>query len=253
MTNIQRVGMLLWVGTTLILGAGCNRLSDYLQDHPDGTTDLCQIKKMTYYYFNDSTDIDFVYNSWGDPVSAIKQKAIGTPDALFRYDSRHRLTDYIEAYKNGGFETWHRYVYDDDNRVIRDTTYIFGVIVDDAPSPDEVYDIAIVYYEYDNRNRITHTKQQWYSDPDPAHSLDRFFQYDNNGNIVIPGVVYDNNINVHRTNRIWMFIDRNYSVNNAYASAYNEYKLPTRMNLVDPYDHLAGFYSGSVRIEYKCK
>jgi hypothetical protein len=254
MTKIQRVGLMLWVGTTLVLLAGCNKLLDYLHDHPDGTVDLCQIQKMKFYFFNDSIDIDFTYNSWGAPVSVIQSRAAsGHPDGLFRYDSKHRLTDYIEAYKNGGFETWHRYVYDKNNVIIRDTTYIFGILGDEPPAPDEVYDIAVVYYEYDDKNRIIHTKQQWFSDPDPTHSLDLYYQYDGNGNLVAPYAVYDDKINVHRTNKVWMFIDRNYSVNNAYASAYNEYGLPTKVELIDPVTRLAGFYTGKGVITYKCK
>lgn len=253
MTKIQRVGLMLWVGTTLTLLAGCNKLLDYLKDHPDGTVDLCRIKKMTYYSSSDSTNIDFTYNSWGDPVSAIRQKNIGTPDAMFRYDARHRLTDYIEAYRNGFFETWHRYVYNNNNRIIRDTTYIFGYITDEPPLPDEVYDIAIVNYEYDNKDRIIHTTQQWYSFPDPADALHLYYQYDANGNLVLPGAVYDDKINVHRTNRIWMFIDRDYSVNNTFAAEYNEHGLPTKVSMDYPSSNLAGFYNGKGVITYQCK
>jgi len=254
MTKIQRVGMVLMVGTTLTLLASCNKLLDYLKDHPDGTTDLCRIQKMRYYVFNDSTDIDFTYNAWGDPVSAIRQKSIGTPDALFRYDAQHRLTDYIEAYKNGSFESWHRYVYDNNNRIIRDTTYIFGAITDEPPQPDEVFDIAIVYYDYDNMNRITHTRQQWYSFPDPADALNLYYQYDANGNLMLSGgAVYDNRVSVPRASRIWMFIDRDYSVNNAFASQYNDNGLPTRVSMEVPSSNLAGFYSGKGLITYKCK
>ena len=253
MTPTKRAGLILCVGATLSLLAGCNKLLDYLHDHPDGTVDLCQIKNMTVYYNNsDSVTVDFTYNSWGAPVSVIQSRAVtGRPDGLFRYDSRHRLTDYIEAYKNGFFETWHQYVYDKNNRIIRDTTYIFGAVGDEPPPPDEVYDIAVVYYEYDDKERIIHTKQVWSDFPNDP--LNIYYYYDANGNLSAPGAVYDDKINVHRTNKVWMFIDRNYSVNNAYASAYNEYGLPTKMELIDPVTRLAGFYTGKCSITYKCK
>lgn len=53
------------------------------------------------------------------------------------------------------------------------------------------------------------------------------FQYDANGNLMGQGNVYDTQLSFLRTNKIWMFLACNYSINNNFqASAYNTSKLP---------------------------
>ena len=237
--------------TVSILLAGCNKLEEYLGNDPLATMDYCRVEKMTYTFLSNVISVTITYNAWGDPVS-VKQSRPGTghPDGIFRYDAKHRLTDYIGDYGGGGFEYWHRYVYDKNDRVIRDTSYFLGSITNDGPA--NYYDGAVIYYEYDKQGRIVHTTQDWFSFPD--NPLGTYYSYDAKGNLVVPGAVYDNKICINRTNRIWMFIDRNYSINNAYATAWNEYGLPTKMELNSEGGRFAGFYYGNLdSIEYKCK
>ena len=43
----------------------------------------------------------------------------------------------------------------------------------------------------------------------------------------MPGAVYDTKISIYRTSNVWMFLNRNYSVNNIRrATAYNGKGLP---------------------------
>lgn len=241
---------LFFAGIIMIAFAGCNKLDDVLHDDPLATYNKCQVTNMTYSFSSTPVGVTISYNKWGDPVSVLQnQPGTGHPDGIFRYDNKRRLTDYIGMYSNGGFEFWHRYVYD-KGRVVRDTTYFFGIVVDDEP--DWYLDGAVITYEYDQYGRIIHTSQDWFSSP--GFPLDTYYSYDSKGNLVIPGVTYDNKVSVHRTNRIWMFIDRNYSLNNAYATAWNNNGLPTKMGLSDQGGQFAGFYYGSLdTLYYQCK
>lgn len=253
MKKNNRVVLLTGVVVSILL-LGCNKLEDYLGKDPLATYDKCRVEKMTYSYFSTSVDMVVNYNSYGDPVSVIQtQASTGRPNMIFKYDNKRRLTDYIGAYSNGGFEYWHQYVYDNKGRVIRDTTYLLGWI--DNGKPVDYYDGAVIYYEYDQYGRITHTTQDWWSYPD--NPLELYYSYDAKGNLVVPGVTYDNKISIHRTHRVWMFIDRNYSINNAHATVWNEHGLPTKLNQgVEDFSgtQFAGYYNGKFdTIIYKCK
>lgn len=254
MKRIYRYCLMMGIGSVMIAFSGCNKLEEYLGKDPLATYDQCRVTKMKLSYYSTTAYLTVNYNSWGDPVSVIQpEPSTGRPNALFRYDNKRRLTDYIGAYSNNGFEFWHRYVYDNKGRVVRDTTYLLGDIINDAPA--NYYDGAVIYYEYDQYGRIIHTTQDWYSYPDDP--LESYYSYDAKGNLVIPGATYDNKISIHRTHRVWMFIDRNYSINNAHATAWNANGLPANLDLGDVGVYgtrFAGFYNGKLdTIEYKCK
>ncbi len=246
--------LLLGLGYTLIAFAGCNKEEaneDNLSKDALAIQDKCQVGFMTYSYSSEPIGVSISYNSKGDPTSIVQTKpGTGHPNAIFRYDKKRRLTDYIGVFEDGGFEFWHRYVYDKNDRIIGDTSYFFGGMTDGEP--EWYMDGAFVDYEYDQKGRIVHTSQDWFSSP--GMPLDIYYSYDGNGNLVVPGVVYDDKVCIHRTNRVWMFIDRNYSENNAYATSWTADGLPTSMNLSDQGGRFAGFYFGKLEdISYQCK
>jgi len=230
--------------------AGCNKQDAELRTGPKGN-DQCRVSSMTYAFPSDSVAVSFTYNKWGDPVR-IKQTSTGTgrPDGLFWYNNKKQLTDYIGLYDEESFEFWHRYEYDANGQIVRDTVFLFGFITDGEP--DLYYDVAVVTYDYDAQGRISHTAQTWYNSPE--YPLHKDYAYDGRGNLVVPGVVYDDQPAIHRTSPVWMFIDRNYSVNNGYATAWNANGLPTHMNLSSQGGQFAGFYMGTLSaIQYQCK
>jgi hypothetical protein len=56
--------------------------------------------------------------------------------------------------------------------------------------------------------------------------------------------VYDNKINVHRTNKLWMFLDKDYSVNNPIDNGtytYDQGNLPVTM-ATNTLSTVAAFY-----------
>ena len=43
-------------------------------------------------------------------------------------------------------------------------------------------------------------------------------------------MLYDHKVNIHRTNKVFMFVDRDYSMNNPFSAAtYNGYLLPAHI------------------------
>lgn len=197
-----------------------------------------------------STSAVFEYNQKGDPVT-ITPAVVGTgkPRHEFRYSNNHLLTDYIGAYENGFFEFWYKYEYDNHKRIIRDTQYVFGEYLDE---PTNSFYVRVTDYVYDDQGRIIQTTTTQLQ-PTVSVSVTNY-TYNADGNLT--GRTYDDQVNLHRTNPIYQFIDRDYSMNNPVApTGYNSAGLPTGYNAPPfPQGFLHGtIYLGSSVISYECK
>lgn len=181
------------------------------------------IDTFSYFSYYGLDTVKFTYSPWGDPLTGTRNHVQpGFPDFSFRYDKFRRLTDFIGVAKTEYQDDlfWHKYFYDVQGRVNLDSEY-FQVTV----SNDQITSYSHAYgyrFDYDQYGRIT---RQY--DPN-VPSVDSTYTYDARGNLVSPAdTLYDDKINYHRTSRIFMFIDRDYSVNNPFhASAYNPGGLP---------------------------
>jgi hypothetical protein len=220
----------------------------------------CQIKRITTSYdpYHGPATFTFEYNKKGDPV-AVKPSFIseGSTNWLFRYDSKHRLTDFIGAPRENAFEFWQKYVYDDHSRAIKDTIYVWGSFAPES-GPLNWYSQWYSDYEYDQQGRIS--LYTMHSANYPGSFIETRYLYDANGNLVMPGFTYDNKISLFRTNEIWMFITRNYSRNNAIvATSYNSSGLPLGFNAPIPSplfsfnNSFDGWVLNNSVIEYDCK
>ncbi|WP_153799971.1 hypothetical protein [Foetidibacter luteolus] len=217
----------------LLMVSSCKKVLDYIHQHPDGDLKDCRILRLTTAAPDKLGLLPdtawFEYNAWGNPVK-IRVKNIGTgnPERRFKYDKQHRLTEYIGAYSGtSGYEYWHYYTYNKKNQVVLDTAYIFITADFTGPRPTDYTFLYVTQYEYDAFGRISKATQS-----DPWGGSVNTYAYDAKGNLIYPNdwdVVYDNNPNIHRTNKVWMFIDRDYSVNNPYpATAFNSKGLPVK-------------------------
>lgn len=196
------------------------------------------------------TSAVFEYNQKGNPVTVTPANiGTGTPRHEFRYSNNHLLTEYIGAYTNGFFEFWYKYQYDNQRRIIRDTQFVFGQYLQQPTNP---FYVRVTDYVYDAQDRIIQTTTTQLQ-PGPDVFV-RNYAYDALGNLT--GRVYDDKVNLHRTNKIYQFIDRDYSVNNPVApNGYNEAGLPTGYNAPPfPQSFLHGtIFMGSSVITYDCK
>lgn len=236
----------------LLLLGGCEKIHDYIEDHPSAEMNICMIKSISFtdqYGRADSFTVS--YNTVGNPVSVIRPVAgTGFPNYIFKYDVRQRLTDFIGMYTSGNAaEFWHKYFYDGKGRIVIDSVYTLCSLSNGS--------IANYYwsyrrlYDYDSENRIVRDSFNSVGGPYPSAS---HFSYDANGNRV--GGVYDQKIHFRRTNKIWMFLDRDYSRNNPFnAVSYNGYALPTAVNFSYKTGQLTflGNTFATAKITYSCK
>ena len=193
-----------------------------------------------------------LYDEFENPV-AITTPIInsGSSYRTFKYDGWHRLREFRSEFSRGVFETWHFYGYNLAGLINVDTTYIFGNM--NSGKPENYFERTIEYIEYDNQNRVSRTT---WTDTHGSNIITQY-NYDSRGNLILPGIVYDENVNINRTNDIWMFINRDYSVNNPFvADEYNESGLPTVIN--NPNERFIGFARTDInlsncQISYSCR
>jgi hypothetical protein len=214
---------------TLVSLLSCKR--DVVQNGIPSTAQ-CQIKKIIVKTAGiTERSGTFSYNGYGDPIEYIPEKH--TSNSLkyeFRYDNNKLLTDYIGYYPPTGavtrFEFWTKYFYDDLNRVVRDSIYYYGNY--GRWLTDHANYIGYTNYEYDKQGRISRTVyRQIQNGSNNGVVSDLKYTYNEQGNLVGPGTAYDDKISIYRTNRIWMFLNRNYSTNNLRtARAYSAKGLP---------------------------
>jgi len=247
------------VMTAFIISSGCKKVCDYI----DPGAGLCQIQKVIFPDptpgFNDT--LTYSYNLVGDPVSIIrKQPGTGAPNFFFMYDKQNRLTDIIGTYSstfssNAALESWNRYIYDNNGRVVKDSLYFFPTAVNGHPELGEYGNLVMMYYEYDAKGRVS----KYTEDLGGGNILVENYSYNQAGNRT--DREYDSKVNFFRTNKIWQFINRDYSTNNPLPATltYNSVGLPTKITTTGKnYGLLLGLSQDgisymNIEIEYSCK
>ncbi|MFT3747687.1 MAG: hypothetical protein QM768_05195 [Agriterribacter sp.] len=232
--------------------SGCKKVWDYVKQHPDGTASNCSIERVTFSFFpeyslpsegdkplNDTLNI--TYNTEGNPVSMkytssrypeIDPVDVFSSDHLLRYDSKNRLVVFLQNVSDNVRSDWavcilwHKYTYVNNN-LITDSIFPYGsgnYLVSDRPEGG-VAPYTIVEITLDNYGRIIKTST--WNTKDPAR-VEKAYTYDASGNLVKPGVTYSNKTNIKQTNKVWMFLAGDYSVNApaGEALAYNSNNLP---------------------------
>jgi YD repeat-containing protein len=202
--------------SAIIIFSGCEKIKDIF---PKPKTDIvdCRILDLGSVRETNSYSVGgtISYNAQGNPVSVTgRGGGTGTTNRKFEYDSLNRLIHYAEIFYNGIAETGHRYSYDRSGKVITDSIYtMYGIS-------------GRLILELDEKGRVIKTTS---TGPYPGMTVTTY-NYDERGNLVMPGVVYDDQVNMHRTNKVFQLIDLDYSRNNPFiADAYNKTGLPTRI------------------------
>ncbi len=249
MNSVYRFALMLCVGGVMIALSGCNKIKDYLENNPTAEYTACKIKKVSWNSVY--SPMIFQYNKRGDLTSITPATAgTGYPNRIFRYDAAGRLKEYIMPYssENGFFEYWIRYVYDKQGRIIRDTSWRWGK---QGETPTAEADKGVTTYTYDKQGRISRTHNQSLTYPESLTVID--YEYDNRGNLVVYGATYDDKINYRRTDKLLMFIERDYSVNNIIpVGTYNQHHLPVTSIATALTHQFFDLQTDKFDIEYKC-
>ena len=198
--------------------------------------------------------MDFYYNKWGNPDSVILNPGQGeNPNLYFIYNNKKQLIELREAYFPGFPILLHRF------------GYTRGVITTDSGVSNytQIPFHHITYFEYDQHGRISKSTFIPEGTP-PEYASIITYKYDAEGNLIRPNqtLTYDNKINLQQLHPIWLFLARDYSVNNPVTAIhYNNFGLPTKFDvppppIYSPIFPFLGNYSNILdnsEITYECK
>jgi len=264
MIKRELLGSLSLIAVTAILSSGCQKVLDYIHPTTDGRADLkiCAIKHVKVTNTNDdksttvqTVDYSFYYNIFGNPDSVINDAvATGNPNLVFTYDKHNRLIEFLRPYTNGSYETLDKYGYNNKNQITYDTLYWFGLIVNNVPETNDFPQVTYTRYIYDSQDRIVGQTDSIFVSGIFSVVNQKNYAYDSKGNLIVAGAVYDDKLGIKRTNTIWMFITKDYSINNSFkANAYNSWSLP--LDLPSAYGALNIIVpqAGSAEVSYLCQ
>lgn len=245
----------------------CSKLRDYIIEHPTEISKHCKIETIAINAGGSGPQsgkmhLQFLYNSAGDPQEMQILDAQFGPDLHFRYDKKGRLTDVLQTDPGQTLVyLWSRYSYP-SARVIIDSVYEYqGSVNDPRPPNTPGMTVRIVRMQLDGLGRPVKFFAYNSDTGNPSSSYD--VAYDRNGNLVIPGAVYDDKINIYQTSNTWQLYYLDYSRNNRMGppdagpatmpptpNAYNAYGLPTKF--LGPSWSIFGFPFNTMDVTYAC-
>lgn len=200
----------------VILCAACHKFDIKYRD----AAKRCRILSYAGKSFDDKIiHRVFHYNEFGNPTFIEypeTEGGTGTPNFYFTYNDKQQLVNYI-----GWSE--HYFTYNAAGQVSIDS------LIGNYAGQDSRFEER---YSYDVYGRVSKVVSKFYYDrdgsPDVGTVTTTNYSYDMHGNLITPGATYDRKTSIYRTHPLWMFLNRNYSINNAIpASGYNEFGLPT--------------------------
>jgi hypothetical protein len=239
-----RILVAIFMMSSVFMLSGCKKYSEYLSHGYHGDAWKYKIGMITYQppYVSFTDTIRFTYNEYGNPIKGLRSEVrTGSPNYLFKYDRFQRMIALISPYgttENDGIETWTKYTYDVKGRIVKDSVWVFPNVVNGEPILHSHSAMTVCNYEYDTKDRISKVITWLYIGAEPMITE---YSYDSNGNRV--GTAYDDKVNYHLTNKVWMFLSRDYSVNNPIVGTYtyNKADLPLTIEgytnfLLTPFD-----------------
>jgi len=249
-----------------LLFFGCQKFDDIL--HQDSLVFKgCRIESVYAPWADEGngpsiTKGVFSYNALGQPVSVLFQRGCWTGSPMssyyFRYDAQNRLSEYIAACGDSYFDEWHLYKYNSKGLIVQDSAYYWGQMDGLPPSESDLDELArSTEYTYDSKSRINRAISYYFIQdengiPQPYSDTSNYV-YNSDGNLDRAGATYDNKINICRTNRIWMFLNRDYSRNNYIpALSYTEKGLPLAFPVTFDHFHFSSEDTGTIRFAYTC-
>ena len=164
----------------------------------------------------------FHYNEFGNPtlVEYVETTGgTGTPNFYFDYNDKQQLIR-VEGYGT------HYYYYNDIGQIVLDTSF------EHYAGGDARFETKFFYDWY---GRVVKVTRKYYYDAHEQEGLGEtitsYIRYDQRGNRVRQDATYDHKTSIFRTHPIWMFLNLDYSINNAVkATSYNPAGLPLTFN-----------------------
>ena len=191
--------------------SACKKHMDDCGCTPTSVDSTCRIETYKFIIFDIPLTATFSYNANNDPLKIVVENGDGfaIPNMFFKYDSQNRLLGIHKTYDtsySGDIETLYNY--------LNDSLIVTTNNVDT--------------FNLDNKRRVIR-----YSHVENGFREVRTFFYNADGNLRRnDGESYDlTTKNIRATNKVWQFLDLDYSVN---------------MSQHEGYDYIPSGYPGTV-------
>ncbi|HEY6901124.1 MAG TPA: hypothetical protein VI233_10795 [Puia sp.] len=245
------------IAVALLILSSCRKFIDPHPEDPNEIGKYCPIGTLAFDTDDPNKFINVSYNADGNPISMMTRVPIYDlyhNYIFFKYDKHGRLINYSNYPPGGTFPDFEqRFSYPGPR-----------IIVDSIFNSEFHTVVMLLRHTLDEKGRIVKTFAKYYPEP-AAYESTIITTYDSRGNKVIPGVVYDDKINVYRTSRTWQLFFQDFSMNNPIAPAnngypasilaYNELGLPTHYQAEPtmPYINIFFYYNAfDVKVTYNC-
>lgn len=271
------------IATALVMSSGCKKIIDEIIKNPNGVASDCRIERIISDYETVKDTTTFEYDNKGNPL-AVRHSIVNNYlesetrliNSYFRYYPDGRLAIFlqeahepiVDGKKIYSALFWHKYSY--EGNIVTDSAFQYGYgPLEIGFSPEFQTSLPWVSkHELDSYGRIVKTHLYYSED---YVSTTWIYEYDANGNLartypyspdapLPPQINYSlTKHNIRQTHKTWMFIDANYSVNDAIGEtvSYNNKKLPSAFEIMPSviiFPHsLNREYFTNVKVTYKCK
>jgi hypothetical protein len=250
----------------------CQKLIDYINKPGNGkdVSDICQVQKISVDGPWGPTTYDFNYNKHNDLESLIvTPQGDFYSNMFFIYDNKSRVTKILHSSLSNATNpdyVWRtdKFEYNKAGQIIRDSSSMpyFKSLVVSLSQYDAYGRVIIVYDSVWQFGQFSNVDTFAYKYDERGNLVYQAHTYHGQGNNYWPFrdttwlAPYDDKINIRQTNKMWMYIDKNYSVNNCLSGAtYNNYGLPVNFDGTQysrGYNWFLQYLNGNVTVEYQC-
>jgi YD repeat-containing protein len=236
--------------------SACSKIRDKINQDCFDVSKFCRIASIDADFTGNGVfeHFQFSYNAAGDPQKWSFTDGENGVDYYFRYDKKGRLTDVLATKREQtSVIVWNRFSYPSPRMIIDSFYFSLGNLNDPHPPYDPGKPGSRTVMQMDEQGRLA---KLLHANPDGS---DYVYSYDPNGNLILPGVNYDDKVNIYRTSRVWQLLYRDYSRNNPTTAvsgqfvtpaAYNAYGLPTRF--LGPFWAIFVFPFSTMNVSYSC-
>lgn len=235
----------------LLVSYSCTRvtLDDY--KNKDGI-DLrfCNIKSWTDIHGDEERTNEFTYDEHGNPLTVTSDhQGTGSGFHYFRYDEEQRLSEYEHEFVQIKY-----FRYEGSSRKATGAKVI------------DVYGRELAEtYTYDDKDRIIKSVLEFVSSPfeeDDFPTETREYIYVNddlqsillNGNQQNPEIAYSKKPSVYRTNKVWMFVNHNYSKHSTTnVESTNRLGLPSKFDSTHFEFPFLDIEASTSQVTYNCR
>jgi hypothetical protein len=216
MKKFYRISGFLALTVFFFVLFSCRRILEQININTNGSEITgCRITGIDYPGPSAPVSLTFTYNASGDPVSIhpADETDLDAFSMDFHYSSGSTLSSAsTNEYINGHGST--TYLYEGD----KIDSSVFVHQEDDDERHNK--------YHYDGFHRVAGVTSDLYFLEYFQSRREFHYAYDVYGNLTGMGT-FDEQTNLLRTKKIWMFLSRNYSINNPVgATSYNSAGLP---------------------------